>query len=666
MIVYDIETFPQVFTLHAESLETDDAHTWEISHRRDDRESLLSWFAALNREQIYMIGFNNEGFDYPVIDFIYRNNRCTVEEIYTKAMSIIQSNDRFGHTVWPRDRFAPQIDLFKIFHFDNVAKSTSLKALQFATRAETVEDMPVEVGSLLTPEQIDNVIIPYNRHDVKETKIFAQISKSAIDFRLGLVNQFGVEVMCWNDTKIGEKMLEQKLGDQVCYTRDPVSNRKTKRQTPRTKVALSEIIFPYIRFDNPEFQRIKDFMMAQVLLPSDLDDPDGKVQTKGVFVDLHANVGGLTFHFGTGGVHASVDRQRYIATDEWLIRDIDVEGLYPNIAIANRLAPEHLGDAFIKEYAQIPIERKKHAKGTVENAAYKLAANGAWGKSNSQFSVFFDPKYAMTIPINGQLLICMLVEKLVTVPTLQLIQANTDGVTYLIHRDYEPQAAAWCEWWETGTLLKLESADYSRMWIRDVNNYVAESTNGKVKLKGCYEYPDPTNYHQSIANMSPPGWHKDWSAVAVPMAAVAAMMGNRDPAEHIYCNTNPFDFMLRAKAQRGSKLAIGDTEVQKTTRYYMSLTGAPLFKYNPPPRGFQVGWPKKASGVSDAAYFKVMQANGFQWDETVCTKNRSMYEIGKTSLQAGFNVRECNKAAAFDFADLNYDWYIAEARKLVI
>jgi hypothetical protein len=666
MIVYDIETFPQVFTCHAESLETDSACTWEVSFRRDDRQSLLAWFAELQREQTYMIGFNSEGFDFPVLDFIYNNNRCTVEQIYAKAMSIIQSNDRFSNTVWPRDRFAPQIDLFKIYHFDNVAKSTSLKALQFATRASSVEDMPIEVGSILTPDQIDNLLIPYNIHDVKETKRFAQISKSAIDFRLGLVDQFGVEVMCWNDTKIGEKMLEQQLGDQVCYSRDPVSGRRTKRQTPRSKVALKDIIFPYIYFDNPEFQRIKNFMMAQVLLPSDIEMPDGRVQTKGVFTDLHAEVGGLTFHFGTGGVHASVDRQRYIATDEWLIRDIDVEGLYPNIAIANRLAPEHLGEAFITEYSKIPVERKKHAKGTIENAAYKLAANGAWGKSNSQYSVFFDPKYAMTIPINGQLLICMLVEKLVTVPTLRLIQANTDGVTYMIHRDHEPTAAAWCKWWEAGTMLRLESVDYSRMWIRDVNNYIAESTSGKIKLKGCYEYPDPKNYHQSIANMSPPGWHKDWSAVVIPMAAVAAMMGNIDPAQHVYTNMNPFDFMLCAKAKGGSRMSIGDQDAQKTTRYYMSRTGAPLSKYNPPPRGFQIGWPKKASGVSDQTYLKVMQANSFQWDETVCTKNRSYYDTSKTSLQSGYLVRECNLFSRFDFADLDYDWYIGEARKLVI
>jgi hypothetical protein len=403
-------------------------------------------------------------------------------------------------------------------------------------------------------------------------------------------------------------------------------------------------------------------MRQQVLKPDEFD-PEGSVKTKGVFTNLSAEVGGLSFHFGTGGVHASVDRKRYEATADWLIRDIDVEGLYPNIAIANRLAPEHLGERFITEYGKIPLERKKHAKGTVENAAFKLAANGAWGKSNSKFSVFFDPKYAMTVPINGQLLICMLVEQLVKVPTLRLIQANTDGVTYMIHQDHEPSAAAICRWWESNTLLKLEDANYSRMWIRDVNNYIAQTTSGKVKLKGVYEYPETV---ESISTMSPPGWHKDWSALAVTRAAVQGMLTNSDPEVWIMCNTDPFDFMLRAKAQRGSQLMIGDRAMQRTLRYYMSATGEPLSKVSPPPKGFEYGWPKKGSGVSDGAYLSVMKANGGHWDESVCTKNKSVYADQRTALQSGWRVRECNDADAFSWADVDYSWYVAEARKILI
>ncbi len=664
-VVYDVETFPNCFTLCAASLDDDRCYTWEISDYRDDRVSLLQWFDALAEQKVWMIGFNNEGFDYPVIHHLFCNRQATAAELYEIAMSIIKGGDRFAHTIWPRDRFAPQVDLMKVHHFDNRAKSTSLKALQFAMRSESLEDMPIPVGTVLTPEQVP-VLRAYNQHDTLETKQFAIISKPMLDFREGLIDQFGVEVMSWNDTKIGEKTLEQRLGEEVCYERDAITGRRHRRQTIRSSIRVADIIFPYVQFDTPELQRILDFMRRQVLTPSEIDPEDPRIITKGVFKDLTAQVGGLTFHFGTGGVHASVERRVYQAAPDRLIRDIDVEGLYPNIAIANRLAPAHLGEQFIAEYARIPAERKKHAKGTAPNAMLKLAANGAWGKSNSVYSVFYDPQYAMTVPINGQLLLCMLVEKLVTVPTLELIQVNTDGVTYTIHPDYEPLAAQWCRWWEAGTLLKLEDADYSRMWIRDVNNYIAETTSGKLKLKGTYEAPSATDYHNSITSMSPPGWHKDWSALVVTRAATDAMVRGIPVEVGIAMNADPFDFMLRAKADKGARLVLGGQEIGKICRYYISKSGQALTKVQPPPAGYQYGWPKKAPKVSDTDYHRRMRETGYKWCETVCTKNKSVYGDGEQSVAAGWKVKLCNRASDFDWRDLDFDYYIAEAQKLVV
>lgn len=663
-IVYDIETFPNVFTLHMQCLNSDISSTWEISDRYDDRYQLIQWFNWLADTQTPMIGFNSVNFDYPVIHYIYQNPFRTVADIYQKAMSIINSQDRFGHIIWDRDRFAPQIDLFKVHHFDNRAKTTSLKALQINMRSPTVVDSPVQFGTILTSEQIERDLIPYNKHDVKETKRFSRYSMDAVKFRVGLIDQFGIEVLNYNDVKIGSKMLEQRLGDDVCYDRS--SGRKVPRQTIRSRIALNDIIFPYIYFTNPEFQRVLEFMKAQVLTPEDIEDPDAPIKTKGVFTDLIANVGGLEFHFGTGGVHASVSPQRIVATDEWLIDDIDVKALYPSIAIVNKLAPEHLGQAFVAEYAKIPAERGLHAKGTQENATLKLASNGPWGQSNNKFSIFFDSKYAMTIPINGQLMLCMLVEKLITVPTIRLIQVNTDGITYMVHRDYKAMCQMLCKEWEAYTLLELEEANYRKMFIRDVNNYVVEDLKGKHKLKGAYWTPDPLNYADSISNASPACWYKDLGNIVSTRAAVAAMLYGIDPGVYIRCHTDKFDFMCRAKANRGSFLELGGKRIQATTRYYVAKQGAPMVKISPPPPGVTPGAFKRAPKVSELEYNRVMKETGGAWSEKVCTKNKSTYENTRTAIEAGWLIAECNNADDFRFDNINYEWYEQEARKLII
>lgn len=269
-IVYDIETFPNCFTFAMEMLNSDFKAVWEISEFKDDRQLLLGFFNELAKTQTPMIGFNNVNFDYPVIHFLWKNPSATYQQLYAKAMSIIESQERFGHIIWASDRFAPQIDLFKVHHFDNKAKSTSLKALQINMRVESVEDMPLECGIVLNRQQIEQLLIPYNMHDVQETKRFAQYSKAAIDFRNDVVSEFGIDVFNWNDTKIGEETIIKKLGDEVCYDRS--SGYKKTRQTPRSKIALNDIIFPYVQFEKPEFNRILKYMKEQVLTSVDINE----------------------------------------------------------------------------------------------------------------------------------------------------------------------------------------------------------------------------------------------------------------------------------------------------------------------------------------------------------------------------------------------------------
>lgn len=474
-IVYDLEVFPNCFTCAIETLNGDTKAVWEISQFRNDKTELLNWLQWVSQNQIPMIGFNNISFDYPIIHLLMQNPHIGYAELYQKCDDIIKNqNNRFANIIWANERLIPQIDLRLIFHFDNPAKSTSLKYLQINMRSPSVVDMPVENGTMLTKDQIDNLLIPYGDHDVEQTKQFALFNMDAINFRTSLVPQFGVDVMNWNDTKIGEQMIIKRLGDEACYDRS--SGRRQMRQTPRAHVALNDIIFPYVQFQHPEFQRVLDYLRRQVLRGDELTD--NRIVTKGVFTDLKAHVGGIDFCFGTGGIHGSLERKRVVATDEWLIRDIDVASLYPNIAIKNRLAPAHLGNAFVDIYSEIPKERKKwqieKGKKCAEANALKLAANGTYGKSNSPYSPFFDPQFTMQITVNGQLMLCMLAERLVTIPTLQILQINTDGITYYIHRDHEPEAAEVCKEWEEVTKLTLESQNFTRMWLRDVNNYLAE------------------------------------------------------------------------------------------------------------------------------------------------------------------------------------------------
>jgi hypothetical protein len=334
---------------------------------------------------------------------------------------------------------------------------------------------------------------------------------------------------------------------------------------------------------------------------------------------LNVVINGFRLDFGVGGIHGSLSSKAFKENATYMIRDADVASMYPNIAISNNVYPLHLTKKFCEIYKDVYEQRKSFPKGSAENGVMKLALNGVYGDSNNQYSPFYDPAYTMSITVNGQLSLCLLIEKLLTIEGLKLAQANTDGLTVAMRRDTEDQYKQICAEWQKQVGLELEFADYSAMWIRDVNNYIAQYTNGKLKNKGAYEYKDL-------------GWHKNASCLIVPMAAEAHMVHGVDIKEFISTHGEKFDFMLRTKVPRSSRLVLvqdDGTEVlqQNICRYYPCKEGGKLVKIMPP-----------------------LEEDG---------------EERRLGIDTEWKVKTCNNMD--DFAnDIDYDYYIAEVEKLII
>lgn len=650
---WDVETFPNCFTATFVHAATGDVRVFEISDRRNDLDALVRFVMHLRGQGCVGVGFNNIGFDYEVLHSVICRRMGDVARIYEIAMSLIKSNDKFGNRTWPSDHYFKQLDLFKIWHFDNVNKFTSLKALEIAMCSKNVRDLPFPVGTVLTHEQKD-VLLDYNLHDVRETLKFAARSLQQIELRASLSGRYNVDMTNFSNTKIGGTILVQQMeaAGIVCYDRNPGGGGKVPRQSPRPLIRLADVVFPCVRFERPEFQAVLDFFNSKTI-----------TETKGVFNGLSAIVDGFEFVFGVGGIHGSVASQIVYSDDEYQIEDVDVTSFYPKIAIVNNMYPAHLGPQYCTTYNQIFDQRSTFAKGTPENAALKEALNASYGNSNNQYSPLYDPFYTMQTTINGQLLLCMLAEQLMKIPGLSMIQANTDGITYRCPRVHLGQASNVCRWWESLTGLELETSRYSRMMIRDVNNYIAEYEGGKLKRKGAYEYETQ--------------WHQDPSAKVVAMAAEAALVRGECLASFIVTHTNAFDFMIRAKVPRSSRLVLRyethEEELQGTTRVYSCMSGGALFKVMPP-SGEPGTWKRKAK-VPDREYARVMaeiatwtgekDSAGTPWDERIHTGNRSKHEVREMGICSGYRVRDCADADDFDWGDLDYGYYVTEALKLV-
>ncbi|QHJ84235.1 MAG: hypothetical protein [Caudoviricetes sp.] len=664
---YDIETYPGVFTMTLIHANTGKKVRFQITPWQNDYDEMTRFLHGMGQSGAIGVGFNNIGFDYPVVHHALKNPGCTGEDIYQYAMSIIKSDSKFGVTIWERDRVFQQIDLFKICHFDNKARGTSLKALEVAMHSDNVSDLPYPPGTVLTQEQVANVLIPYNDKDVEETIKFLVRNLDKIEFREELTKKYSRDFMNHNDTKIGKDffIMELEKSGVPCYGRDQ-NNRRYPLQTIREQIALKDVIFPTVRFERPEFNEVLEKFKSKTLKKAQLDEKtEGNLTTKGVFSDLETTIDGFTYVYGVGGIHASVESQIITSSDTHQIVDVDVKSFYPKLAIVNRLYPRHLSEGFCDIYLDVYNERDKHPSGTPTNRTLKLALNGVYGDSNNVYSPFYDPFYTMSITINGQLLLTMLAEQLIKTPGLKMIQCNTDGVTVLCPRIYLDHMRSVCQWWEQLTGLVLEEALYKRMSIRDVNNYVAEYENGKVKRKGAYEWA----YE----------WHQDPSAIIVPQAAEAFLVHGTPIREFITSHRDPFDFMLRAKVPRASTLELRWPEIdvaiplQNTTRYFVSRNGGSLVKVSPP-TGEPGSW-KRRPKVPDQVYNAVIRENagkegvkdstGVVWDERIHTKNMSKHDTREMGICVGNKVTECARQTDFDWSRLDYEYYITQAQKLV-
>lgn len=131
VVIYDIETLKSVFTYTALDIKTNVKYQFVLHKDRND------WYEFINHlhQCKGQIGFNNVNFDYPIIHYILKNAyrwpslfnvETIIKLIYQEAQRIIdsQNSDNFNEIVAIKQKEVkiPQLDLFKLWHYNNKAR----------------------------------------------------------------------------------------------------------------------------------------------------------------------------------------------------------------------------------------------------------------------------------------------------------------------------------------------------------------------------------------------------------------------------------------------------------------------------------------------------------------------------------------------------------------
>ena len=542
--IYDLETL-DIFTATFIDRDSDETRVFVISKSKDEREQL---FAFLKTEVSGLIGYNSVHFDGQVIEYMFRNPNCTPQDIKRYA-KIITSEDNRRPDV-PEWQFRiPQLDLFRALSLSTKAKRTGLKWCEFMMDLENIEDMPSQGEG----DNWEEMVLSYNLNDVIATKELYLRFKHEIDLRRAITTRDGINVMNSTEPDMAKKLFGKYLSRAM---RIPLNDLKSMATT-RDVVHVKDIIFPYVDFKKPIFQDVLEHFKSLSL------------ENKANFEKI-VTYKGIPIVYGLGGIHAAPKNRIFESDEKKIIKSLDVVSFYPNLMIRNNLCPAHLPkNVFLPLYEGFFNERRSIPKSDPRNYILKILLNSTYGLTNDEYSFLRDRAVTLSICINGQLLLTMLLEMLAEKIPLELVMMNTDGFEVSIPREYEESYISICKEWEQLTNLELEFVDYQKLIISDVNNYIGIYTNGKTKTKGKYEFKDIP-------------LHKNKSHAIIPYSVFNYWVHGKPVEETIKEHRNIFDFCAGVKAkysgERGQSsyelhsIAIQDlkiTKLSKTVRYYI-------------------------------------------------------------------------------------------------
>lgn len=633
----------------------------------DDSElyPLLNWL----QYQADYFGYNNNKYDRLMLSalLMYYNQfdkpSKLIEFLYDTSQRIIRNSD--NDVLW-QDSFTNMLmknrlnfrdlDLFQIFrldHFHKSLKQTSINIkwynlleyhmppiseldVNYYYRLTENRGLSIEQLNRLYRNSFERYLHPawkkemeeYNDNDVFICCELVRMNQEEIRLRYMISKEYEINVLSASRSTIADKVIVKLYSKFTGFH----PKRFIDTKTIRRKIEVSEILSDKIQFSSPQLNDLLQSLHSLVLRGE-----------KGEF-ERTFTYAGTSYTLATGGLHSNEIPAIYVANDKQTIVDRDVASYYPNLIRSLKVCQKHLNPkAWFRIADTIVDERLEHKhlakdkslnliqrmKHTTAAACLKIVANaGIFGKMGSEKSFLCDKKAMYKVTINGQLFLLMLIERLEDAG-IHVISANTDGIVTIVPKGLEETADNICHWWEKHLGLELEFTHYSKYVTEGVNSYLTVKTDGKKKFKGRM---NPKMYLEDLS--------KGYNSPIVAKAVTEYFINGTPVMETLRNSKSILDFCRTQNVNRkyyieythvvDHKMVV--EEVQRNTRFYVSLTGGSL-----------------------------MKVEVLGWDEN------NQPKLKKSSLCAGQRVTVCNLVEDKDISELNinYLYYYNECMAII-
>lgn len=400
----------------------------------DDYDELKRFYQE-NKNNIF-VGYNNKHYD----DFIMKGILSDLDP-YKISKWIIEDNKNG----WNFPGIDKKINFASLDLMQDIsgAIGIGLKEIESNLGMDTQEsNVDFTLDRKLTSEEIEETVF-YCKHDVDATEQLMIVRKDYISSKLMLINQFDLPISC--------------IGKTNAQLTAEVMN-------PRKK-SYDDGLMYYL----PDNLHLKDTSILSLY-----ETPLNKK------AHLDITLCGVPHKLAFGGLHGALEKVHFDEQDGEILNS-DVASYYPSLIIKYGFFCRGIRDPKLYETIYNQRIAWKKAKDP-RQAAYKLVLNTFFGAMGSEYNRLYDPLQCNQICITGQLYLIDLIEKLT--PYSRLIQSNTDGICF------QTKNRSKCEEiiheWEERTGMNMEIDNIKQIYQKDVNNYIIQMTNGKIKTKGAY------------------------------------------------------------------------------------------------------------------------------------------------------------------------------------
>ena len=310
VIVFDIESFYNVFSCIIYNTETKETAVFEISQRKNSLGLLLTTFA--NKDYIFC-GYNNIHYDNVIISLLFQNRSKLLSShystickgIFNYSKAIISDELPVGYKELKYAKYFDSFDLLTMLFSQKLR--VGLKEMQVTMQYPNVQEFEGDFDATLPEEKIDEML-SYNLNDVMSTNELLSRCQAAIDLRLGIEREYGVDVLSKDGMSIGTEILKIKYLQATGKSWWDIKDLRT----PADEIDLSKVIFDVVHFDTPILKELLKKLKQQ------------KVSAGRKGYEKHFLLGDLEITVGVGGIHSKNKPEIIVPNDKELLLDSDV------------------------------------------------------------------------------------------------------------------------------------------------------------------------------------------------------------------------------------------------------------------------------------------------------------------------------------------------------